>query len=57
MFKLYDVMVTDPLILSVLQPQGVVSHTQQRDDEVNQSKDAVEPQKVVPARHKHTVVI
>lgn len=43
---------TDPLVLSVLQPCGVVGHTQQRDDEVDQSKDAVEPQKVVPERHK-----
>lgn len=54
MFELYDVMVTHPLILSVFQPNGVVSHTQQRDDEVDQSKDAVEPQKVVPMRHKNS---
>ncbi len=52
-----DVMVTDLLILSVLQPYGVVNHTQQRDEEVDQSKDAVEPQKAVPARHENTVVI
>lgn len=45
---------TDPLVLSVLQTNRVVGHTQQRDDEVDQSKDAVEPQKVVPERHKHT---
>lgn len=57
MFKQSDVMVTDLLILSVLQPYGVVNHTQQRDDEVDQSKDAVKPQKAVPARHKNTVVI
>lgn len=53
-FERYDVMVTHPLILSVLQPHGVVSHTQQRDDEVDQSKDAVEPQKVVPTRQKNS---
>lgn len=45
---------TDPLVLAVLQPYGVVGHTQQCDDEVDQSKDAVEPQKVVPERHEHT---
>lgn len=52
MFELHYVMATHPLILSVLQPNGVVSHTQQGDDEVDQSKDAVEPQKVVPMRQK-----
>lgn len=49
-------METDPLVLSVLQPYGVVSHTQQCDDEVDQSEDAVEPQKAVPARHKNMPV-
>lgn len=49
-------MLTDLLIISVLQLYRVVSHTQQRDDEVDQSKDAVEPQKVVPVRHKNIVV-
>lgn len=50
------VMDTDPLVLSVLQPYGVVSHTQQCDDEVDQSEDAVEPQKAVPVRHKNMSV-
>lgn len=50
------VMETDPLVLSVLQSYGVVSHTQQCDDEVDQSEDAVEPQKAVPARHKNMPV-
>lgn len=45
---------TDPLVLSVLQSCGVVGHRQHGDDEVDQSKDAVEPQKVVPERHKKT---
>ena len=58
MCKLYDVLVTDLFILSVLQPYGVVSHTQQRDNEVDQSKDAVQPQKSVPVkRTENTVVI
>lgn len=46
----YDLMATDLLIFSVFQLQPVVSHTQQRDDEVNQSEDAVQPQKAVPLR-------
>lgn len=45
---------TDPLVLSVLQPYGVVGHAQHREEEVDQSKDAVEPQKVVPERHTKT---
>lgn len=49
--------VTDLLVLSVLQPYGVVRHAQHCDDEVDQSKDAVEPQKAVPVRHKNTAVI
>lgn len=57
MFKPYDLMMTDLLIFSVLQPYQVVSHTQQRDDEVDQSQDAVEPQKAVPMRHKNSVVV
>lgn len=57
MFELCDVMVTDPLILFVLQSYGVVSHTQHSDDEVDQGKDAVEPQKVVPVKHKNTKTI
>lgn len=55
MFKQFDVMATDLLIFSVLQPYQVVSHTQQRDDEVDQSQDAVQPQKAVPVRHKNSV--
>lgn len=54
MFKQYDVVMTDLLVLSVLQPYRVVSHAQRRDDEVNQSKDAVEPQQAVPVSHKNT---
>lgn len=54
MFEKYDGVVTDLLVLSVLQLYGVVSHTQQRDDEVDQSQDAVEPQEAVPASHKNT---
>lgn len=57
MFNQRDVMVADLLVFSVLQPYGVVGHTQQRDDEVDQSEDAVEPQKAVPATHKNTVRI
>ncbi len=56
MFKQHDVVVTDLLILFVLQPHRVMSHTQQSDDEVDQSKDAVEPQKAVPVGHKNTAV-
>lgn len=47
---------TDPLVLSVLQPCRVVGHAQQRDDEVDHGKDAVEPQKVVPERHRNAAV-
>lgn len=57
MLKQYDVLATDLLVLSVLQPDQVVSHTQQCDDEVDQSKDAVEPQKAVPVRHKHPAAV
>lgn len=42
----------DLLVFSVLQPYRVVNHAQQRDDEVNQGKDAVEPQEAVPVGHK-----
>lgn len=48
---------TDPLVLSVLQPRRVVGHAQQCDDEVDHGKDAVEPQKVVPERHRNAAVI
>lgn len=47
---------TDPLVLSVLQPRRVVGHAQQGDDEVDHGKDAVEPQKVVPERHRNAAV-
>lgn len=46
-----DWMMTDLLIFSVFQLQRMVSHTQQRDNEVNQSQDAVQPQKAVPSRN------
>lgn len=45
-------MVSDLLVFLVLQPYQVVSHTQRRDDEVDQSQDTVEPQKAVPVPHK-----
>lgn len=35
----------------------MVSHTQHRDDEVEQGKDAVEPQEAVPVGHKNSTVI
>lgn len=52
-----DCVWTDPLVLSVLQPCRVVGHAQQREDEVDHRKDAVEPQKVVPERHRNAAVI
>ena len=46
------VVLTDLLILSVLQLGRVVEHAEHGDDEVEQGEDAVEPQKSVPARGK-----
>ena len=45
-------MLTDLLILSVLQLGRVVEHAEHSDDEVEQGEDAVQPQKSVPARGK-----
>lgn len=56
MFEPYDATATDPLVLFVVQPQGVVSHAQHGDDKVDQSEDAVKPQEVVAERHRNTAV-
>lgn len=52
-----DATATDPLVLFVVQPQGVVSHAQHGDDKVDQSQDAVKPQEVVAERHRNTAVL
>ena len=57
MFEPDNLMETDLLILSVLQPYRVMNHAQRRDDEVNQSEDAVQPQEAVPVRQEHTTVL
>lgn len=56
MFEPRDATATDPLVLFVVQPQGVVSHAQHGDDEVDQSEDAVKPQEAVAEGHRDAAV-